>query len=369
MTTVSISTLLDAGVHFGHQTRRWNPKMKPYIFGSRGDIYILDLKQTLVCLDRAYSFVTQLVEKGGTILFVGTKKQAQEAIADAANRCGMPYVNTRWLGGTLTNFDTIHSRVARMEELETMEADGSMAMRPKKEQIKLRKELDKLQTGRNGIRDMKHVPDAVFIIDTNREEIAVREAVSMGIPIIGTLDTNCDPDNIEYGIPANDDAIRSVRLLVDFIADAVMAGRGNDISAFEMGETDAASPDAAASTEAADAVADAQSEAATPAAQDDESASTSPEDSGNTDEEETEVSKMWTPEGSELADAESFALADAEASDAEETEASDSKDADASAADSLEASEATDEATDDATDDTADDATDEATDEAADSDK
>ena len=166
MTKVSITTLLDAGSHFGHQTRRWNPKMKPYIFGSRGDIYIIDLKQTLIGLDQAYTFVSELAKKGGTVLFVGTKKQAQEAVADAANRCGMPYVNARWLGGMLTNFVTIRSRVTRMEELEAMEADGRMAVLPKKEQILLRKELSKLQTNLNGIRNMKRTPDAVFVIDT-----------------------------------------------------------------------------------------------------------------------------------------------------------------------------------------------------------
>ena len=176
MTKVSITSLLDAGSHFGHQTRRWNPKMKPYIFGSRGDIYIIDLKQTLVGLDQAYTFVSELAKKGGTVLFVGTKKQAQEAVADAANRCGMPYVNARWLGGMLTNFVTIRSRVNRMEELEAMEADGRMAVLAKKEQILLRKELSKLQTNLNGIRNMKRTPDAVFVIDTNREAIAIHES-------------------------------------------------------------------------------------------------------------------------------------------------------------------------------------------------
>ena len=236
MTKVSIAALLDAGAHFGHQTRRWNPKMKPYIFGNRGDIYILDLKQTLIGMDKSYTFVSELAKKGGTVLFVGTKKQAQEAVADAANRCGMPYVNARWLGGMMTNFVTIRTRVNRMEELEAMEADGRMALLPKKEQILLRKELGKLQANLNGIRNMKRTPDAVFVIDTNREEIAIREAQRLNIPIIGTLDTNCDPDDVDFGIPANDDAIRSVRLMADFIADAVIAGTGAPFSAEEMGE-------------------------------------------------------------------------------------------------------------------------------------
>ena len=223
MTKVSIQTLLDAGAHFGHQTRRWNPKMKPYIFGSRGDIYILDLKQTLIGMDQAYTFISNLAKNGGTVLFVGTKKQAQEPIA-----------NARWLGGMMTNFVTIRGRVNRMEELEAMETDGRMEMLPKKEQILLRKELGKLQVNLNGIRNMRRTPDAIFVIDTNREEIAIKEAKRLGIPVIGTLDTNCDPDDVEYGIPANDDAIRSVRLLADFVADAVMAGIGVPVTAEEM---------------------------------------------------------------------------------------------------------------------------------------
>ena len=251
MTKVGIKTLLDAGSHFGHQTRRWNPKMKPYIFGSRGDIYIIDLKQTLVGLDQAYTFVSELAKKGGTVLFVGTKKQAQEAVSEAANRCGMPYVNARWLGGMLTNFVTIRSRVTRMEELEAMEADGRMAVLSKKEQILLRKELSKLQTNLNGIRNMKRTPDAVFVIDTNREAIAIHEARRLNIPVVGTLDTNCDPDDVDYGIPANDDAIRSVRLLADFVADAVVAGVGAPVTVAEMaGEAEASAVEAPAAAEA-----------------------------------------------------------------------------------------------------------------------
>lgn len=254
MTKVGIKTLLDAGSHFGHQTRRWNPKMKPYIFGSRGDIYIIDLKQTLVGLDQAYTFVSELAKKGGTVLFVGTKKQAQEAVSEAANRCGMPYVNARWLGGMLTNFVTIRSRVTRMEELEAMEADGRMAVLSKKEQILLRKELSKLQTNLNGIRNMKRTPDAVFVIDTNREAIAIHEARRLNIPVVGTLDTNCDPDDVDYGIPANDDAIRSVRLLADFVADAVVAGVGAPVTVAEMaGEAEAVEASAVEAPAAAEA--------------------------------------------------------------------------------------------------------------------
>ena len=274
MTKVSITSLLDAGSHFGHQTRRWNPKMKPYIFGSRGDIYIIDLKQTLVGLDQAYTFVSELAKKGGTVLFVGTKKQAQEAVADAANRCGMPYVNARWLGGMLTNFVTIRSRVNRMEELEAMEADGRMAVLPKKEQILLRKELSKLQTNLNGIRNMKRTPDAVFVIDTNREAIAIHESRRLDIPVVGTLDTNCDPDDVDFGIPANDDAIRSVRLLADFIADAVIAGVGVPVTAADMAAPAEAAEavaevavEAAAAEVAVEAVAEIAAEAAAPAAE------------------------------------------------------------------------------------------------------
>lgn len=256
MAKINLQTLLDAGAHFGHQTRRWNPKMRPYIFGNRGDIYILDLKQTLVGLDQAYTYACDLAKKGGTLLFVGTKKQAQEPVAEAANRCGMPYVNARWLGGMLTNFVTIRSRVTRMEELEAMETDGRMEKLPKKEQILLRKELSKLQTNLNGIRNMKKVPDAIFIIDTNREQIAVHEARRLGISIVGTLDTNCDPDDVDFGIPANDDAIRSVRLLADFMADAVLAGGVAPVSAEEMaaeGEAAEAEAEAPAAEEATEA--------------------------------------------------------------------------------------------------------------------
>jgi small subunit ribosomal protein S2 len=252
-TKVSIQSLLDAGAHFGHQTRRWNPKMKPYIFGSRGDIYIIDLKQTLFGLDKAYTFVSDTARRGGTVLFVGTKKQSQEAVADAANRCGMPYVNARWLGGMLTNFTTIRSRVNYMEELEAQEADGRMALLPKKEQILKRKELAKLQTNLNGIRNMKRTPDAIFVIDTCREEIAVHEAHRLNIPVVGVLDTNCDPDDVDFGIPANDDAIRSVKLLAEFVADAVIAGTGADVTAAQMAgsEEAAASENVEATTEEA----------------------------------------------------------------------------------------------------------------------
>lgn len=232
---VTIRSLLDAAVHFGHQTRRWNPKMKPYIFGERNGVYILDLKQTMIGLDEAYSFVQQIAMLGGTVLFVGTKKQAQEPITVNAQRCSMPYINHRWLGGMLTNFVTIRNRVTHMEELERAEADGTMALLPKKEQISQRKQLAKLQANLDGIREMKTVPQALFVVDTMREIIAIREARRLGIPVIGILDTNSDPDDVAYGIPGNDDAIRSVNLITEVIAEAVLAGQNKDsVSEAEM---------------------------------------------------------------------------------------------------------------------------------------
>ena len=237
---INIHTLLDAGCHYGHQTRRWNPKMRPYIFGERNGIYILDLKQTIINGDRAYTMLRETAARGGSVLFVGTKKQAQESIATQAARANMPYINQRWLGGMLTNFVTMRSRIDRMEELETMVEDGRMAERGKKEQAVLTKELEKLQRNLGGVRNMKSLPQAIFVVDTKREEIAVKEANRLHIPVIGLLDTNSDPDVIEYGIPANDDAIRSVALMCELVADAVLAGSGKEqISAEEMvaGET------------------------------------------------------------------------------------------------------------------------------------
>ena len=242
---VNIKTLLEAGCHYGHQTRRWNPKMRPYIFGERNEIYILDLKQTIINADKAYSFVKNTVARGGSVLFVGTKKQAQEPIQAQAERCEMPYINQRWLGGMLTNFVTIRSRVDRMEELEAMVEDGRMAALPKKEQAVLGKELEKLQRNLSGVRNMKALPKAVFVIDTKREELAVREANRLGIPVIGLVDTNSDPDLIDYPIPANDDAIRSVALMCELIADGCLAGSGKEqISVEEMAGTQQDAPEA-----------------------------------------------------------------------------------------------------------------------------
>ena len=228
-TKINIRTLLEAGCHFGHQTRRWNPKMKPFIFGERNGIYILDLKQTILDADQAYTFVKN-VAKGGNVLFVGTKKQAQEAVKNAAERANMPYINQRWLGGMLTNFVTIRSRINRMEEL-----DGRMAVLPKKEQAVLGKELTKLQTNLGGARDMKGLPQALFVIDTKREENAIKEAQRLNIPVVALIDTNSDPDEVEYGIPCNDDAISAVTLMCELMADACLAGSGKEqVSEAEM---------------------------------------------------------------------------------------------------------------------------------------
>ena len=233
-TKINIRTLLEAGCHFGHQTRRWNPKMKPYIFGERNGIYILDLKQTILDADQAYTFVKNIA-KTGNVLFVGTKKQAQEAVKTAAERANMPYINQRWLGGMLTNFVTIRSRINRMEELETMVDDGRMALLPKKEQAVLGKELAKLQTNLGGARDMKGLPQALFVIDTKREENAIKEAQRLHIPVVALIDTNSDPDVVDYGIPCNDDAISAVTLMCELVADACLAGSGKEqISEAEM---------------------------------------------------------------------------------------------------------------------------------------
>lgn len=223
--SVSMKNLLEAGVHFGHQTRRWNPKMKPYIFTERNGIYILNLKRTLNEIEGTYQFVREMAARGGYVLMVGTKKQAQESIQREAERSGMPYVNQRWLGGMMTNFTTIRTRIRRMVELETMEETGQLALRPKKEAILLRRELEKLQRDLTGIREMADLPRAVFVVDTKREAIAVKEARRLGIPLIGLVDTNADPDEVDYVIPGNDDAIRSVSLICRVIADAAIDGR------------------------------------------------------------------------------------------------------------------------------------------------
>ncbi len=225
MSIISMKQLLEAGVHFGHQTRRWNPKMKPYIFTERNGIYIIDLQKTVKKIEEAYEFVRQLAADGGKVLFVGTKKQAQDSVKEEATRSGMFYVNQRWLGGTLTNFKTIRKRINRLNEIEKMEEDGTFDVLPKKETINLMREKERLLKFLGGIREMDELPDAVFIIDPRKENIAVAEARKLNIPIVGIVDTNCDPDEIDYIIPANDDAIRAVRLLTSTIADAIIEGK------------------------------------------------------------------------------------------------------------------------------------------------
>ncbi len=225
MAVVTMKQLLESGVHFGHQTRRWNPKMAQYIFTERNGIYIIDLQKTVRKMEEAYNFVRDLAMQGGTLLFVGTKKQAQETVREEAERCGMFYVNTRWLGGTLTNYQTIKKRIQRLRELEQMEEEGVFSVLPKKEVMKLRAEKEKLQRFLGGIKDMLGLPDAVFIVDPRKERIAVSEARKLKIPIIAIVDTNCDPDEIDYVIPGNDDAIRAVRLITAKLADAVIEGK------------------------------------------------------------------------------------------------------------------------------------------------
>ena len=234
MGVISMKQLLEAGVHFGHQTRRWNPKMAPYIYTERNGIYIIDLQKSVGMVDDAYKAVANIAAEGGTILFVGTKKQAQDAIATEATRCGMFYVNERWLGGMLTNFKTIQRRIARLKEIEAMEADGTFEVLPKKEVILLKKELEKLQKNLGGIKEMKRLPDAIFVVDPKKERICIQEAHTLGIPLIGICDTNCDPEELDYVIPGNDDAIRAVKLIVSKMADAVIEANQGEAEEVEV---------------------------------------------------------------------------------------------------------------------------------------
>jgi small subunit ribosomal protein S2 len=232
MSVISMKQLLEAGVHFGHQTRRWNPKMKKYIFTERNGIYIIDLQKTVKKVEEAYNWVKDLAGNGGTILFVGTKKQAQDSVKEEAARSGMYYVNQRWLGGTLTNFETIQKRIGRLKDIERMSEDGTFEVLPKKEVVQLKKEQERLEKFLGGIKDMKQLPDALFIIDPRKERIAVAEAKKLNIPIVGIVDTNCDPDEIDVVIPANDDAIRAVKLLTGKMADAILeAKQGEEVTA------------------------------------------------------------------------------------------------------------------------------------------
>ena len=225
MSVISMKQLLEAGVHFGHQTRRWNPKMAEYIYTERNGIYIIDLQKSVGKVDEAYKAVADIAADGGTILFVGTKKQAQDAVQTEAERCGMYYVNERWLGGMLTNFKTIQSRIKRLKDIETMQEDGTFDVLPKKEVIALTKEMEKLQKNLGGIKDMKKIPDAIFVVDPKKERICVQEAHTLGIKLIGICDTNCDPEELDYVIPGNDDAIRAVKLIVSKMADAVIEAK------------------------------------------------------------------------------------------------------------------------------------------------
>lgn len=230
MTVVSMNYLLEAGVQFGHQKRRWNPKMKEYIFTTRDDIYIIDLQKTVKKLEEAYEALKEIAANEGKVLFVGTKKQAQEAAEECATRTNMYFVNERWLGGTLTNFKTIRSRIRRMEEIEKMETDGTFEALPKKEVIQIRKEYEKLNKNLRGIRDMKRMPQAMIIVDPRKEEIAIKEARILGIPVFGIVDTNCDPDMVDYVIPGNDDAVRSVKLLIGALTNAIAEVNGNEVT-------------------------------------------------------------------------------------------------------------------------------------------
>ncbi|MBQ1916946.1 MAG: 30S ribosomal protein S2 [Lachnospiraceae bacterium] len=225
MSVISMKQLLEAGVHFGHQTRRWNPKMAPYIYTERNGIHIIDLQKTVGLVDEAYRAIFDIVAQGGTILFVGTKKQASETIAEEATRCGMYYVNERWLGGMLTNFRTIRSRIDRLKKIEKMSEDGTFDLLPKKEVANLKKEQEKLTKNLGGIKDMDRIPDAVFVVDPKKEALCVKEANSLGLTVIGIADTNCDPDELDYVIPGNDDAIRAVKLIVSKMADAVIEAK------------------------------------------------------------------------------------------------------------------------------------------------
>ncbi len=244
MSVVSMKQLLEAGVHFGHQTRRWNPKMATYIYTERNGIYIIDLQKTVKKLEEAYNFVREVSANGGNILFVGTKKQAQDAIKEESARCGGYYVNARWLGGMLTNFRTMRTRIDRLAQLRKMEEDGTFAMLPKKEVIKHQGEIEKLEKYLGGVKEMKKIPAALFIVDPRKESNAIAEAKKLGIPVVAIVDTNCDPDEIDYVIPGNDDAIRAIRLIAAAIANAVIEGRQGEDAAAEAAQAEAAPADA-----------------------------------------------------------------------------------------------------------------------------
>ncbi len=281
MSVVSMRQLLEAGVHFGHPTRKWNPKMKKYIFTARNDIYILDLELTVGLIDEAYAFIKSVAESGKSILFVGTKKQAKDAIIEEAQRCGQFYMGNRWLGGTLTNFKTIRARIDRLAKLNQMEQTGEFDLLPKKEVMKLKAERDKLEQDLGGIKDMITLPGAMFVVDPHKEYIAVREARSLGIPIVGLVDTNCDPDTVDYVIPGNDDAIRAVKLIAGAMADAVIEGKEGEEGLAKRKEAEAAAAAGQAAETAAAEVVDKPAEqeevkAEQPASQDEPKAAEEP---------------------------------------------------------------------------------------------
>lgn len=249
MAVVAMKQLLEAGVHFGHQTRRWDPKMAEYIFQARNGIHIIDLQKTSKKLDEAYDFIREQAEEGKTVLFVGTKKQAQECMKEAALKCGMFYVDQRWLGGMLTNFDTIQKRIQRLKDLETMQEDGTFDVLPKKEVILLKKEMEKLEKNLGGIKEMNELPGVIFLVDPKKERIAILEAKKLGIPVVGLVDTNCNPEELDYPIPGNDDAIRAVKLIADVMANAVIEGRQGESFEEEVSEEQVANEEEATSIE------------------------------------------------------------------------------------------------------------------------
>jgi small subunit ribosomal protein S2 len=261
LSVVSMRELLEAGVHFGHQTRRWNPKMRRYIFTERGGIYIIDLQQTLDLVEQAHSFVRNVAERGGSVLFVGTKKQSQDSIAEEAERVGMPYVNHRWLGGLLTNWRTISERLDRMQELRRLRDEGQLELLPAKERMTMTAELEKLETNLGGVDDMKRLPDAIFVVDLKKEQLAIREARRLNLPVVALVDTNCDPDDADYVIPGNDDAIRSCSLIIRAIANGIEAGKQKvtpaEMTAPTNGQPEEKAPEPAAEAEASEPAAEA----------------------------------------------------------------------------------------------------------------
>jgi small subunit ribosomal protein S2 len=294
LSVVTMRELLEAGVHFGHQTRRWNPKMRRYIFTERGGIYIIDLQQTLDLIEQAHSFVRNVAERGGSVLFVGTKKQSQDSIAEEADRVGMPYVNHRWLGGLLTNWKTISERLERMQELRRLRDEGQLELLPAKERMTMAAELEKLETNLGGVDDMKRLPDAIFVVDLKKEQLAIREARRLGLPVVALVDTNCDPDDADYVIPGNDDAIRSCSLIIRAIANGIEAGK-QKVTASEM----TAAPTNGQPQESAAPAAEAASEEP-PSAEEPRAAETAPSEQPVEEPSPAEATPSARPAGEEV---------------------------------------------------------------------